>query len=38
VVLVARALDAMPGAEPLHFGTTRFPAQLVELDVEHQQI
>jgi GntR family phosphonate transport system transcriptional regulator len=36
VVLVARAVDAMPGGEPLHFGTTRFPAHLVELDVEHQ--
>ena len=35
VVLVARALDATPGGEPLHSGTTRFPAHLVELDVEH---
>jgi GntR family phosphonate transport system transcriptional regulator len=36
VVLVARALDATPAGEPLHVGLTRFPAHLVELDVEHQ--
>ncbi|TQS42175.1 phosphonate metabolism transcriptional regulator PhnF [Cryptosporangium phraense] len=35
VVLVARALDALPGGEPLSVGYTRFPAHLVELDVEH---
>lgn len=36
VVLVARALDATPAGDPLHVGLTRFPAHLVELDVEHQ--
>jgi GntR family transcriptional regulator, phosphonate transport system regulatory protein len=36
VVLVARAIDATPGGEPLHLVITRFPAHLVELDVEHR--
>jgi GntR family transcriptional regulator, phosphonate transport system regulatory protein len=36
VVLVARALDETPAGEPVQFGHTRFPAHLVELDVEHR--
>lgn len=35
VVLVVRALDALPSGAPLVFNTTRFPADRVELDVEH---
>jgi GntR family phosphonate transport system transcriptional regulator len=35
VVLVVRALDALPGGAPLLFGLTRFPAPLVELVVDH---
>jgi GntR family transcriptional regulator, phosphonate transport system regulatory protein len=37
VVLVARALDATPAGDPLHVGLSRFPAHLVELEVEHRQ-
>ncbi|MFG1923062.1 phosphonate metabolism transcriptional regulator PhnF [Cryptosporangium sp. NPDC048952] len=37
VVLVSRALGALPGGEPLLYGLTRFPAHLVELDVDHRQ-
>ncbi|WP_136610670.1 phosphonate metabolism transcriptional regulator PhnF [Sinomonas albida] len=35
VVLVVRALDALPGGTPLQLGITRFAASRVELDVEH---
>ncbi len=38
VVLVVRALDALPGGDPLLFGTSRFPAHLIELDVEHASL
>ncbi|MCL2514681.1 MAG: phosphonate metabolism transcriptional regulator PhnF [Microbacteriaceae bacterium] len=35
VLLVVRALDALPDGTPLSYGTTRFAASRVELDVEH---
>ena len=35
VVLVVRALDALPDQTPLAFNVARFPADRVELDVEH---
>ncbi|WP_415855120.1 phosphonate metabolism transcriptional regulator PhnF [Sinomonas sp. G460-2] len=35
VVLVVRALDALPDGTPLQLGVTRFAASRVELDVEH---
>lgn len=38
VLLVVRALDALPDGSPLSFASTRFAASRVELDVEHQVI
>lgn len=35
VVLVVRALDCLPDGTPLKFAVTRFPADRVELDIEH---
>jgi GntR family phosphonate transport system transcriptional regulator len=35
VLLVVRSLDTLPDGTPLSFGSTRFPATRVELDVEH---
>lgn len=37
VVLVVRAVDAMPDGTPLQYALTRFRADRVELDVEHQR-
>ncbi|GAA4163648.1 phosphonate metabolism transcriptional regulator PhnF [Gryllotalpicola daejeonensis] len=38
VLLVVRSLDTLPDGTPLSFGSTRFPATRVELDVEHALI
>lgn len=38
VLLVVRALDALPDGTPLSYGTTRFAASRVELDVEHAPV
>ncbi|NUP73448.1 MAG: UTRA domain-containing protein, partial [Sinomonas sp.] len=38
VVLVVRALDALPDGTPLQLGVTRFAASRVELDVEHSAL
>jgi GntR family transcriptional regulator, phosphonate transport system regulatory protein len=37
VVLVVRAVDALPDGTPLQYGVTRFRADRVELDVETQR-
>jgi len=38
VLLVVRALDTLPDGTPLSYGTTRFAASRVELDVEHAHL
>jgi GntR family phosphonate transport system transcriptional regulator len=38
VLLVVRALDTLPDGTPLSYGTTRFAASRVELDVEHASL